>query len=152
MKAISSIYLFLLALILGLEAAIALFAPILFGSDLYIEPGTLSVAQAGTLFAQFFLKYSYIAICVAVFALLFEAFSWRKNESNFKLKFSALMLSILLVILSAIFHYCVLFIMENTANIDEKFLSIHSASETCLKITMIAQFALFFLRSKMLWR
>lgn len=148
MKALSSIYLLLLALTLGLEVAIALFAPILFGADLYIEPGTLNAQQAGTLFGQFFLKYSFIALFVAIFALLFEGLSWRKNTSDIRLKISTLMLSVLLVVLACIFYYCVDFIMANSSNIDDKFNSTHKASEMVLKTTMVAQLVLFFLRAK----
>ena len=148
MKALFSIYLLLLGLTLGLEVAIALFAPILFGSDLYIEPGTLSALQAGTLLGQFFLKYSLIALFVAIFALLFEALSWRKNTSDIRLKISTFMLALLLVILAGIFCYCVDFIMNNSNNIDEKFNAVHKASEMVLKTTMVAQLLLFFLKAK----
>lgn len=154
MKALSSIYLLILGITLGVEVALGLSAPVLFRSDLYITPGTLSTLQAGTLLAQVFAKYNYIAIVCGGFALLFEAFSWRKNPSDFKLKFSSLMLAFITLGLALFFLYCTNYITEvarlGESAINEDFNAIHKASELSLKITMIAQLLLFFLRAKML--
>ena len=152
MKALSSIYLFILALTLGVEVAIGLSAPVLFRSDLYITPGTLSTLQAGTLLAQVFMKYNYIALFCGFFALLFEIFSWRGSEVSFQLKLSTLMLSLIIAVLACLFYYFTSYITAAAAlgesAIDENFARIHGASETTLKIAMIARLGLFFLRAK----
>ena len=152
MKALSSIYLFILALTLGVEVAIGLSAPVLFRSDLYITPGTLSTLQAGTLLAQVFMKYNYIALFCGFFALLFEIFSWRGSEASFQLKLSTLMLSLIIAVLACLFYYFTSYITAAAAlgesAIDENFARIHQASETTLKIAMIARLGLFFLRAK----
>ena len=152
MKALSSIYLFILALTLGVEVAIGLSAPVLFRSDLYITPGTLSALQAGTLLAQVFMKYNYIALFCGFFALLFEIFSWRGSEASFQLKLSTLMLSLIIAVLACLFYYFTSYITAAAAlgesAIDENFARIHGASETTLKIAMIARLGLFFLRAK----
>lgn len=152
MKALSSIYLFILALTLGVEVAIGLSAPVLFRSDLYITPGTLSALQAGTLLAQVFVKYNYIALFCGFFALLFEIFSWRGSEASFQLKLSTLMLSFIIAVLACLFYYFTSYITAAAAlgesAIDENFARIHGASETTLKIAMIARLGLFFLRAK----
>ena len=152
MKALSSIYLFILALTLGVEVAIGLSAPVLFRSDLYITPGTLSTLQAGTLLAQVFMKYNYIALFCGFFALLFEIFSWRGSEVSFQLKLSTLMLSLIIAVLACLFYYFTSYITAAAAlgesAIDENFARIHEASETTLKIAMIARLGLFFLQAK----
>ncbi|MCI6565477.1 DUF4149 domain-containing protein [Campylobacter sp.] len=152
MKALSSIYLFILALTLGVEVAIGLSAPVLFRSDLYITPGTLSTLQAGTLLAQVFMKYNYIALFCGFFALLFEIFSWRGSGASSQLKFSTLMLSLIIAVLACLFYYFTSYITAAAAlgesAIDENFAHIHEASETTLKIAMIARLGLFFLRAK----
>ena len=152
MKALSSIYLFILALTLGVEVAIGLSAPVLFRSDLYITPGTLSTLQAGTLLAQVFMKYNYIALFCGFFALLFEIFSWRGSDASFQLKLSTLMLSLIIAVLACLFYYFTSYITAAAAlgesAIDENFARIHEASETTLKIAMIARLGLFFLRAK----
>ena len=152
MKALSSIYLFILALTLGVEVAIGLSAPVLFRSDLYITPGTLSTLQAGTLLAQVFMKYNYIALFCGFFALLFEIFSWRGSGASFQLKLSTLMLSLIIAVLACLFYYFTSYITAVAAlgesAIDENFARIHGASETTLKIAMIARLGLFFLRAK----
>ena len=152
MKALSSIYLFILALTLGVEVAIGLSAPVLFRSDLYITTGTLSTLQAGTLLAQVFMKYNYIALFCGFFALLFEIFSWRGSEASFQLKLSTLMLSLIIAVLACLFYYFTSYITAAAAlgesAIDENFARIHEASETTLKIAMIARLGLFFLRAK----
>lgn len=152
MKALSSIYLFILALTLGVEVAIGLSAPVLFRSDLYITPGTLSTLQAGTLLAQVFMKYNYIALFCGFFALLFEIFSWRGSKASFQLKLSTLMLSLIIAVLACLFYYFTSYITAAAAlgesAIDENFARIHEASETTLKIAMIARLGLFFLRAK----
>ena len=152
MKALSSIYLFILALTLGVEVAIGLSAPVLFRSDLYITPGTLSTLQAGTLLAQVFMKYNYIALFCGFFALLFEIFSWRGSGASFQLKLSTLMLSLIIAVLACLFYYFTSYITAAAAlgesAIDENFARIHEASETTLKIAMIARLGLFFLRAK----
>ena len=152
MKALSSIYLFILALTLGVEVAIGLSAPVLFRSDLYITPGTLSALQAGTLLAQVFMKYNYIALFCGFFALLFEIFSWRGSGASFQLKLSTLMLSLIIAVLACLFYYFTSYITAAAAlgesAIDENFARIHEASETTLKIAMIARLGLFFLRAK----
>ena len=152
MKALSSIYLFILALTLGVEVAIGLSAPVLFRSDLYITPGTLSTLQAGTLLAQVFIKYNYIALFCGFFALLFEIFSWRGSGASFQLKLSTLMLSLIIAVLACLFYYFTSYITAAAAlgesAIDENFARIHGASETTLKIAMIARLGLFFLRAK----
>ena len=137
---------------MGVEVAIGLSAPVLFRSDLYITPGTLSALQAGTLLAQVFMKYNYIALFCGFFALLFEIFSWRGSGASFQLKLSTLMLSLIIAVLACLFYYFTSYITAAAAlgesAIDENFARIHGASETTLKIAMIARLGLFFLRAK----
>ena len=98
------------------------------------------------------MKYNYIALFCGFFALLFEIFSWRGSEASFGLKFSTLMLSLIIAVLACLFYYFTSYITAAAAlgesALDENFARIHEASETTLKIAMIARLGLFFLRAK----
>ena len=98
------------------------------------------------------MKYNYIALFCGFFALLFEIFSWRGSEVSFQLKLSTLMLSLIIAVLACLFYYFMSYITAAAAlgesAIDENFARIHEASETTLKIAMIARLVLFFLRAK----
>lgn len=153
MKQITNIYLFLIASIVGVElSAGILVAPVIFGADKFIGEGVLSHFQSGQLMTQVFLGYNKALIFVSVFAFLYEIINLIKNKTeSFRPKFSAFMLSLLILGLALLFvFYFTAYILvaqaAQTTGSDE-FMSVHKASEMTMKIMVLAQIALFFIRA-----
>ncbi|MBZ7950175.1 DUF4149 domain-containing protein [Campylobacter molothri] len=152
MKAVN---LFLLAAMIGIELILGVIvAPIIFYPKNFLGDGILNHYQSGILMTQIFIKMGYLLLIVSSINILFEVFSYFKEKINFKIKFSKLILSLIILILSLIFVFYFtgqIISMQKLgeqATISNKFSSIHSASEITLKIILISQVFLYFLSFK----
>lgn len=152
MKAIN---LFLLAAMIGIELILGIVvAPVIFYPANFIGEGVLSHFQSGLMMTQIFIKMGYLLIFVSIFNLLFEIYSFIKEDMKFQIKFSKLILSILILILSLAFIlYFTNTIVElqnlgDQATKSQEFLSIHNASEVVIKIILLMQVFLYFLSFK----
>ncbi len=152
MKAIN---LFLLAAMIGIELILGIVvAPVIFYPVNFIGEGVLSHFQSGLMMTQIFIKMGYLLIFVSIFNLLFEIYSFIKEDMKFQIKFSKLILSILILILSLAFIlYFTNTIVElqnlgDQATKSQEFLSIHNASEVVIKIILLMQVFLYFLSFK----
>ncbi len=152
MKAIN---LFLLAAMIGIELILGIVvAPVIFYPANFIGDGVLSHFQSGLMMTQIFIKMGYLLIFVSIFNLLFEIYSFVKEDMKFQVKFSKLILSILILILSLVFVlYFTNTIIElqnlgEQATKSQEFLGIHNASEVVIKIILLMQVFLYFLSFK----
>lgn len=146
-----SIYLFLLAAIVGFEFGIgAVVAPVIFSPPESLS-AILSKFNSGILMSEIFVRFGYVLISVCIFSLLFEI-AGVFDRCNFYLKFSRLMLSIICAGGAFLFVFYFTDFIINAQALGEasvstqEFLQIHTASEYTLKIIMIAQVMLFFTR------
>ncbi|EAL0234702.1 DUF4149 domain-containing protein [Campylobacter coli] len=152
MKAIN---LFLLAAMIGIELILGIVvAPVIFYPANLIGEGVLSHFQSGLMMTQIFIKMGYLLIFVSIINLLFEIYSFVKEDMKFQIKFSKLMFTILILILSLVFVlYFTNTIIElqnlgEQATKSQEFLSIHNASEVVIKIILLMQVFLYFLSFK----
>ncbi|EJY8490394.1 DUF4149 domain-containing protein [Campylobacter coli] len=152
MKAIN---LFLLAAMIGIELILGIVvAPVIFYPANLIGEGVLSHFQSGLMMTQIFIKMGYLLIFVSIINLLFEIYSFAKEDMKFQIKFSKLMLTILILILSLVFVlYFTNTIIElqnlgEQATKSQEFLSIHNASKVVIKIILLMQVFLYFLSFK----
>ncbi|WP_411648036.1 DUF4149 domain-containing protein, partial [Campylobacter coli] len=100
MKAIN---LFLLAAMIGIELILGIVvAPVIFYPANLIGEGVLSHFQSGLMMTQIFIKMGYLLIFVSIINLLFEIYSFAKEDMKFQIKFSKLMFTILILILSLV--------------------------------------------------
>ena len=156
MKQITNIYLFLLACIVGIELCMGiLVAPIIFRPSEFIGPNVLSHFQSGQLMTQVFLSYNKILLFVSVVAFVYEIINLIKNKNeSFRARISAFMLSVIILGLSLLFvFYFTAYIISAQAlgaevTASSEFKSVHGASEITMKIMLLAQVALFFVRAK----
>lgn len=154
MYKILGIYLFALALLIGVEVSIGtLIAPTIFFPQAILGDGVLSHFQSGQLMTAIFLKYNTALMVISILSLLYEMVNFNNNRAeSFNLKFSTLMLSLINLSLACVFVlYFTDYIVETQklgaeATQSETFAKIHGASEWCMKIMMIAQTILFFIR------
>lgn len=152
MKAVN---LFLLAAMIGIELILGIVvAPVIFYPQNFIGDGILSHYQSGILMTQIFIKMGYLLLIVSIINILFEIFSYFREKFNFKIKFSKLILSLIILILSLVF---VFYFTEQIVSMQKlgeqattsaKFTGIHSASEITLKIILVSQIFLYFLSFK----
>ena len=149
-----SFYLFLLGICIGAELAIGIFmAPVIFYPSQYIGEGVLSHYQSGQLMTQVFLKYNILLIFISSLILLFEIVNLKDSES-FNYKISAFFLSLIIALLamSFVFYFTPYILQaqkigaEATATADIR--SMHNDSELVMKAMLLAQVALFFIRSR----
>ncbi|RAZ50758.1 DUF4149 domain-containing protein [Campylobacter hyointestinalis] len=156
MRNLKNSYLFLLALIIGVEISIGAFlAPVLFFPAKYIGEGVLSLFQSGQLMTQVFLKYNTLLIAVCLVSIIYELINLIKNkEDSFNFKFSAFMLSFIVLGLASSFVFYFTPYIVNAQSLGElatttnDFARIHKASEIVMKIMIIAQTILFFVRAR----
>lgn len=156
MARIRHIYLFLLGICIGSELALGIFvAPVIFFPSNFIGENILTHFQSGQLMTQIFIKGNYLLLYSSVFFFIYELINFfLAKAENFKIKFSGLMLSLVILGLACLFvFYFTDYIVqaqilgaEATQSAD--FASIHSASELVMKIIVIAQALLFFVRAK----
>ncbi|MGH2328095.1 DUF4149 domain-containing protein [Campylobacter taeniopygiae] len=152
MKAVN---LFLLAAMIGIELILGIVvAPVIFYPQNFIGDGILSHYQSGILMTQIFIKMGYLLLIVSIINILFEIFSYFREKFNFKIKFSKLILSLIILILSLVF---VFYFTEQIISMQKlgeqattsaEFTGIHSASEITLKIILVSQIFLYFLSFK----
>ncbi|AIR80240.1 hypothetical membrane protein (DUF4149 domain) [Campylobacter fetus subsp. venerealis 97/608] len=155
MKRIKDLYLFLLGICIGVEIAIGAFlAPIVFFPTKYIGEGVLTHFQSGQLMTQVFLKYNILLLIVCAFCVIYEIINLIKNKDEvFNFKFSTFMLSLINVILGASFVFYFTDYIVNAQNMGAEatqtaaFASVHKVSEVVMKIMMLAQALLFFMRA-----
>ncbi|RAZ52982.1 DUF4149 domain-containing protein [Campylobacter hyointestinalis] len=156
MRNLKNSYLFLLALIIGVEISIGAFlAPVLFFPAKYIGEGVLSLFQSGQLMTQVFLKYNTLLIAVCLVSIIYELINLIKNkEDSFNFKFSAFMLSFIVLGLASSFVFYFTPYIVNAQSLGElatttnDFARIHKVSEIVMKIMIIAQTILFFVRAR----
>lgn len=149
-----NIYLFLLAALVGIEISLGIFvAPVIFYPHKFIETGVLTHFQSGILMTQIFLKYNYVLLATSLFAFAFDAISLRSNDS-FGVRISGFMLSFINLGLAVLFvFYFTDFIVQAQAageamtKGNAQFDAIHNLSEWVMKVMMVVQVMLFFLRS-----
>lgn len=148
-----NIYLFLLAGLVGMEISLGvLVAPTLFYPQNLIGDGVLTHFQSGVLMSDIFVKNNYILVFISAFIFLYDLV-YLKSKEYFYIKFSAFVLSSINLALALSFvYYFTPFILEAQAigevmtKGDPQFDMMHKASEYVMKIMMIAQFLLFFIR------
>ncbi|CUU68342.1 putative integral membrane protein [Campylobacter hyointestinalis] len=156
MRNLKNSYLFLLALIIGVEISIGAFlAPVVFFPAKYIGEGVLSIFQSGQLMTQVFLKYNMLLIAVSIVSIIYELINLIKNkEDSFNFKFSAFMLSFIVLGLASSFAFYFTPYIVNAQSLGElatttnDFASVHKTSEIVMKIMIIAQTILFFVRAR----
>lgn len=149
-----NIYLFLLAALVGMEFVLGVFvAPAIFYSQRFIPDVSLTHFQSGIIMTQIFIKYNYVLLFVSSFSMLFELINL-KGQECIHVKISSFALSFINLALALIFvFYFTQFILDaqskgveaTIGNAD--FDMIHKASEYSMKLMMIVQFLLFFIRS-----
>ncbi len=152
MRAIFSIYIFIIAALIGIELSLgALVAPVVFFPQQIIGDGVLSHFQSGKLMSEIFVKYGGILIAVSVICLVFEMINFNNNKlQSFRLRLSTLMLTLVNIILALLF---VLYFTDYVINAQKigaeatttpEFAQIHAASEWCMKLIIVFQTVLFF--------
>ena len=147
-----NIYLFLLAALVGVEIALGAFvAPVIFFPQKLIGEGVLTHFQSGIMMTQIFINYILLGISALAFA--YEAASLRGKES-FGVRISGFMLSFINLSLALlfVFYFTDFIVAAQAAGQDAtignaEFDAMHKAIEWAMKMMMIAQTALFFLRS-----
>ena len=154
MKAIFSIYILAIGAIIGIELALgALVAPTIFFPQNLIGEGVLSHFQSGQLMTQIFLKYNKILMIITAISFIFEMVNFNNNKAqNFNYRFSTLMLAVLNLILMVLFVLVFTdYIVEAQKNgaaatQTAEFAKIHKGSEWTMKLMIIAQTILFFMK------
>ena len=154
MSKILGIYLFLLAVLIGIELALGAFvAPTIFFPQSFLGDGVLSHFQSGQLMTQIFLKYNKILMIITAISFIFEMVNFNNNKSqNFNFRFSTLMLAVLNLILMVLFVLVFTdYIVEaqkagESATQTAEFAKIHKGSEWTMKFMIIAQTILFFMK------
>ncbi|KAA6224883.1 DUF4149 domain-containing protein [Campylobacter sp. LR264d] len=153
MKAIN---LFLLASLVGIELILGIVvAPVIFYPQNLIGDNILTHFQSGLMMTEIFVKFGYVLLVVSIINFIYELFNFFTNKITFKLKFSSLMLSSIILVLSLSFVFYFTAYIVGTQNAgesminDENFQKIHSASEVVMKIIVVAQMFLYFLSYKM---
>ena len=152
MRAIFSIYIFIIAALIGIELSLgALVAPVVFFPQQIIGEGVLSHFQSGQLMSEIFARYGGILIAVSIICLVFEMINFNNNKSqSFRLRLSTLMLTLINIILALLF---VLYFTDYVisaqkigagATMTPEFAQIHAASEWCMKLIIVFQTVLFF--------
>ena len=152
MQKILNLYLFLLALLVGLELAAGVFvAPVIFNPSQFIGDGILTHFQSGQLMTQIFVKFNNFLLIISIIAFGYEALNFSKNKKeSFNAKFSAFMLALVNLILALVFvFYFTDYIVEAQhlqTTTTQAFSDIHKASEWTMKVMLILQTILFFLK------
>ena len=99
MRAIFSIYIFIIAALMGIELSLgALVAPVVFFPQQIIGDGVLSHFQSGKLMSEIFVKYGGILIAVSIICLVFEMINFNNNKSQ------SFLLKIFILSLPVLFH------------------------------------------------
>lgn len=151
---ITKIYLFFIAAIIGVELSLGiLVAPVIFFPSDLIGEGVLSHFQSGQMMTSIFVKFGKILMILSIFSLIFEMVNFNNNKAqSFNLRFSTLMIALINLILALLF---VLFFTDYIVEAQKlgaeatktaEFLQIHNASEWSMKVIVVLQMILFFLK------
>lgn len=154
MQRIQQIYLFLIAAVVGAELLMGIIvAPTLFFPKEILGDGVLSHFQSGQLMTAIFISYNKALLALSIIILVYEMVNFNNNRAeSFNLRFSTLMIALIHLCLALVFIlYFTDYIVEAQksgakATTTETFHAIHSASEWCMKIMVILQALLYFLR------
>lgn len=154
MKSLTTMYLMLLGIALGIETAAGAFvAPVIFFPQQFLGEGVLSHFQSGILMTQVFFKTNLTIGFIALYSLIYEVqtMMMRKNHDSL-----SLVLSLLGAVATGLFlFYYTPFIVHAQQlgaeqTITEAFASMHKQSEIDMKLLMGFQFLLFLRRGWLL--
>ena len=130
-----------------------LVAPVIFFPQNIIGEGVLTHFMSGQMMTKIFLKFNYVLLFVSAFVAVSELFDLRKKLA-FSLKFSTFMLSFLnlALALSFVFIFTPFIVQAQSLGADatqtEEFAKMHSASEYVMKVMLVLQLILFFVKFK----
>ncbi len=130
-----------------------LVAPVIFSPQNIIGEGVLTHFMSGQMMTKIFLKFNYVLLFVSAFVAVSELFDLRKKLA-FSLKFSTFMLSFLnlALALSFVFIFTPFIVQAQSLGADAtqtaEFAKMHSASEYVMKVMLVLQLILFFLKFK----
>ena len=130
-----------------------LVAPVIFSPQNIIGEGVLTHFMSGQMMTKIFLKFNYALLFVSAFVAVSELFDLRKKLA-FSLKFSTFMLSFLnlALALSFVFIFTPFIVQAQSLGADAtqtaEFAKMHSASEYVMKVMLVLQLILFFLKFK----
>ena len=130
-----------------------LVAPVIFFPQSIIGEGVLTHFMSGQMMTKIFLKFNYVLLFVSAFMAVSELFDLRKKIA-FSLKFSTFMLSFLnlALALSFVFIFTPFIVQAQGLGADAtqtaEFAKMHSASEYVMKVMLVLQLILFFLKFK----
>ena len=144
----------LLAVLIGAELTLGiLVAPVIFFPQSIIGDGILTHFMSGQMMTKIFFKFNYILLFVSIVVMIGELFDLRK-KLIFSLKFSMLMLAFLnlALALSFVFFFTPFIVYAQNLGVDAtqtaEFAKMHSASEYVMKIMLVVQIILFFVKFK----
>ena len=130
-----------------------LVAPVIFFPQSIIGEGVLTHFMSGQMMTKIFLKFLLVLIFVSAFVAVSELFDLRKKLA-FSLKFSTFMLSFLnlALALSFVFIFTPFIVQAQSLGADATqtagFAKMHSASEYVMKVMLVLQLILFFVKFK----
>ncbi len=130
-----------------------LVAPVIFFPQNIIGEGVLTHFMSGQMMTKIFLKFNYVLLFVSAFVAVSELFDLRKKLA-FSLKFSTFMLSFLnlALALSFVFIFTPFIVQAQSLGADAtqtaEFAKMHSASEYVMKVILVLQLILFFVKFK----
>ena len=130
-----------------------LVAPVIFVPQSIIGEGVLTHFMSGQMMTKIFLKFNYVLLFVSAFVAVSELFDLRKKLA-FSLKFSTFMLSFLnlALALSFVFIFTPFIVQAQSLGADAtqtaEFAKMHSASEYVMKVMLVLQLILFFVKFK----
>ena len=130
-----------------------LVAPVIFFPQSIIGEGVLTHFMSGQMMTKIFLKFNYVLLFVSVFVAVGELFNLRKKLA-FSLKFSTFMFSFLnlALALSFVFIFTPFIVQAQDLGAEAtqtaEFAKMHSASEYVMKVMLVLQLILFFVKFK----
>ena len=130
-----------------------LVAPVIFFPQNIIGEGVLTHFMSGQMMTKIFLKFNYVLLFVSAFVAVSELFDLRKKLA-FSLKFSTFMLSFLnlALALSFVFIFTPFIVQAQSLGAEAtqtaEFAKMHSASEYVMKVMLVLQLILFFVKFK----
>lgn len=130
-----------------------LVAPVIFSPQNIIGEGVLTHFMSGQMMTKIFLKFNYVLLFVSAFVAVSEIFDLRKKLA-FSLKFSTFMLSFLnlALALSFVFIFTPFIVQAQSLGAEAtqtaEFAKMHSASEYVMKVMLVLQLILFFVKFK----
>ena len=130
-----------------------LVAPVIFFPQNIIGEGVLTHFMSGQMMTKIFLKFNYVLLFVSAFVVVSELFDLRKKLA-FSLKFSTFMLSFLnlALALSFVFIFTPFIVQAQSLGAEAtqtaEFAKMHSTSEYVMKVMLVLQLILFFVKFK----